>query len=156
MHDRNRVFDDLFNGRITLLYISPEMLNSSYQLRNALTALSNRNELARIVIDEAHCVSSWGHDFRPDYKLLENMKTDYPNVPIMALTATANEQVRLDIFGCLRSDNTTFLKQSFNRTNLYYEVQKKSSDVNNVMADLMSNKFKKPEWYYLLQLAELV
>lgn len=142
MHDRNRVFDDLFNGRITLLYISPEMLNSSYQLRNALTALSNRNELARIVIDEAHCVSSWGHDFRPDYKLLENMKTDYPNVPIMALTATANEQVRLDIFGCLRSDNTTFLKQSFNRTNLYYEVQKKSSDVNNVMADLMSNKFK--------------
>jgi bloom syndrome protein len=142
MHDRNRVFDDLFNGRITLLYISPEMLNSSYQLRNALTALSNRNELARIVIDEAHCVSSWGHDFRPDYKLLENMKTDYPSVPIMALTATANEQVRLDIFSCLRSDNTTFLKQSFNRTNLYYEVQKKSSDVNNVMADLMSNKFK--------------
>lgn len=142
MQDRNRVFDDMFNNKITLLYISPEMLNSSYQLRNALVALANRNELARIVIDEAHCVSSWGHDFRPDYKLLENMKTDYPSVPIMALTATANEQVRLDIFNCLRSDNTTFLKQSFNRTNLYYEVQKKSNDVNNVIADLMSNKFK--------------
>lgn len=140
--ERNNVFGDLYGGNLSLLYVSPEMLNSSGQLRNALKTLSDRNELARIVIDEAHCVSSWGHDFRPDYKLLENLKVDFPNIPIMALTATANERVRLDIFKCLRSDNTTFLKQSFNRANLYYEVQEKSKDVNDVIANLMSTKFR--------------
>lgn len=140
--ERSSVFRDLFTGELSLLYVSPEMLSSSNQLRNALSSISGRNQLARLVIDEAHCVSSWGHDFRPDYKLLENLKVDYPDTPIMALTATANDRVRLDIFKCLRENNTTFLKQSFNRANLYYEVQSKAKDVNEVIANLMHTKFK--------------
>lgn len=142
IEERSGVFGDFIGGRLSLLYVSPEMLNLSNQLRNAMKNLSDRNMLARIVIDEAHCVSSWGHDFRPDYKLLENLKVDYSTVPIMALTATANERVRLDIFKCLRENNTTFLKQSFNRANLYYEVQEKSKDVNDVIANLMNTKFR--------------
>lgn len=142
IEERSGVFGDFIGGRLSLLYVSPEMLNLSNQLRNAMKILSDRNMLARIVIDEAHCVSSWGHDFRPDYKLLENLKVDYPTVPIMALTATANERVRLDIFKCLRENNTTFLKQSFNRANLYYEVQEKAKDVNDVIANMMSTKFR--------------
>lgn len=142
LHERNEVFKNFLSGELTLLYVSPEMLNLSFQLRRTLSDLSNRNMLARIVIDEAHCVSSWGHDFRPDYKLLENLKNEYPSTPIMALTATANERVRLDIFKCLRENNTTFLKQSFNRANLYYEVRDKSKDVNSIITSLMSTEFK--------------
>lgn len=140
--ERSNVFSDLFGGNLTLLYVSPEMLSSSNQLRNALSTISQRGGLARLVIDEAHCVSSWGHDFRPDYKLLENLKVDYPNTPIMALTATANERVRLDIFKCLRENNTTYLKQSFNRSNLFYEVLPKSKDVIENISRLMLTKFK--------------
>ena len=140
--ERKEIFQNLLDGSIRLLYVSPEMLNSSNQLRNTLRTLSSKNQLARIVIDEAHCVSSWGHDFRPDYKLLENLKTDFPTIPIMALTATANEKVRLDIFKCLREDDTLFFKQSFNRSNLYYAVEEKAKDVNDVIANLMKSKFR--------------
>lgn len=141
-NERTQIFKSFLSGSIRLLYISPEMLNSSKQLRNAIQTLAGRNQLARIVIDEAHCVSSWGHDFRPDYKLLENLKYDFPSIPIMALTATANERVCLDIFKCLRQENTMFLKQSFNRANLYYAVKEKSKDVNEVIAKLMKTKFQ--------------
>lgn len=140
--ERTEIFKQMQNKSIKLLYISPEMLNSSKQLRSNLQKLANAQGLARIVIDEAHCVSSWGHDFRPDYKLLEHMKNDFPGIPIMALTATANERVRLDIFKCLHQNNTVFLKQSFNRANLYYAVEEKGKNVNQDIANLMKTKFK--------------
>lgn len=140
--ERAQVFSDFLSGEIRLLYVSPEMLNASNQLRNSLTKMMQRNRLARIVIDEAHCVSSWGHDFRPDYKLLENLQNDFPRVPIMALTATANERVRLDILKCLRGGNVIFLKQSFNRENLFYAVQEKGKDVIGQISELMKGKFK--------------
>lgn len=101
-----------------LVYITPELLSKSDQLRNTLNSLAQRNKLARFVIDEAHCVSQWGHDFRPDYKLLGFLKSSYPNVPIMALTATANEAVQKDVLHNLQMPNCKVLKQSFNRTNL--------------------------------------
>lgn len=140
--ERSQVFNDFLSGEIRLLYVSPEMLNASNQLRNSLAKMMQRNRLARIVIDEAHCVSSWGHDFRPDYKLLENLQNDFPRVPIMALTATANERVRLDILKCLRGNNTIFLKQSFNRENLFYAVQEKGKDVIGQISELMRGKFR--------------
>jgi bloom syndrome protein len=140
--EKKQVMDKFIGGKTKLLYISPEMLNINKQLRSAIQELAEKRGLARIVIDEAHCVSSWGHDFRPDYKMLENIKYDFPNVPIMALTATANERVRLDILRCLRPDNTLFLKQSFNRENLFLEVREKNpSSVLADVKDLINNRF---------------
>lgn len=139
--EKRDIFEELTNGTLDLLYVSPEMLNASKQLVNKLRRLHADGRIARIVIDEAHCVSSWGHDFRPDYKLLENLKTQYIGTPIMALTATANERVRLDILRCLRQDKTVFLKQSFNRANLYYEVRRKEKTVMNQVKDIV-NQFK--------------
>ena len=98
--------------------------------------------LARIVVDEAHCVSNWGHDFRPDYKALGYFKKEYPDIPMIALTATASEQVRLDIVHNLQLNNPVFLKQSFNRTNLYYEVLKKGKNAVFELCNTVKTRFK--------------
>ena len=82
-------------------------------------------KLSRIIIDEAHCVSEWGHDFRPDYKMLGALKSKLPGVQIMALTATATPRVRRDIRNILQINEAYTFMQSFNRPNLRYEVRKK-------------------------------
>ncbi|KAK9453347.1 hypothetical protein V1511DRAFT_483342 [Dipodascopsis uninucleata] len=139
--ERKEMLQLLVSGQLPLLYISPEMLTTSNQIRNAIASLHRRSMLARVVIDEAHCVSSWGHDFRPDYKQLGLFKQSYPGVPVMALTATANDRVQMDIKHNLGIDNCAFLKQSFNRTNLYYEVRDKNRDVFSEICDLMKIKY---------------
>ena len=80
-----------------LAYVTPELIMKSGQFQGVLKSLYSRNRLARFVIDEAHCVSQWGHDFRPDYKEMSILRRLYPNVPIIALTATANEKVKRKI-----------------------------------------------------------
>ncbi len=87
--------------------------------------------LNRIVIDEAHCVSQWGHDFRADYLELKRLRQMFCEVPILALTATATEEVRMDIIKQLGMKNTTiYFQSSFNRPNLVYEVIPKPSPDN--------------------------
>ena len=110
---------------IQLLYITPEMISKNQMIIQAFHELHQRKKLARIVIDEAHCVSQWGHDFRPDYKLLGEVRGKFPGVPVMALTATATENVKVDVIHNLGIHTCEVLSQSFNRPNLIYEVRSK-------------------------------
>jgi bloom syndrome protein len=123
-----------------LLYVTPEMLSKNQRMINAFQQLHSRGRLARIVIDEAHCVSQWGHDFRPDYKALGDVVRQFPGVPVIALTATATQLVRTDVVANLGIQGCRQFSQSFNRPNLAYEVLPKSKGVINSIADLIKEK----------------
>ncbi|OBA27294.1 ATP-dependent DNA helicase, partial [Hanseniaspora valbyensis NRRL Y-1626] len=129
------------DGALDLIYLSPEMINKSAQCRNTIKRLYENDKLARIVIDEAHCVSSWGHDFRPDYKQLNFFKKEYPDIPMMALTATASMKVRTDILNNLGLNNAILFKQSFNRPNLVYMVRPKNKNSMFGMITEIKNRF---------------
>uniref|UniRef100_A0A0D9W543 DNA 3'-5' helicase n=1 Tax=Leersia perrieri TaxID=77586 RepID=A0A0D9W543_9ORYZ len=101
-----------------LLYVTPEKIAKSDVLFRQLENLYSRGHLSRIVIDEAHCVSQWGHDFRPDYQHLGILKQKFPETPVLALTATATASVREDVVQVLGLANCVIFRQSFNRPNL--------------------------------------
>lgn len=126
---------------VQLLYVTPEMINASQALLNTLERLHDRRKFARLVIDEAHCVSQWGHDFRPDYKQLGDVRLRFPGVPVMALTATATENVKIDIIEVLSIKGCKTFNQSFNRPNLMWEVRPKSKGAQVItdIADLLKN-----------------
>ena len=128
---------------IQLLYVTPEMLNKSQAMIQAFERLHDRGKLARIVIDEAHCVSQWGHDFRPDYKQLGDMRRRFPAVPVMALTATATENVKIDVIHNLGIRGCQEFKQSFNRPNLIYKVIKKNKglDMLRTITDIINESY---------------
>ena len=129
---------------VELLYVTPEMVSKNAAFNNAMQNLYRRGKFARLVIDEAHCVSQWGHDFRPDYKTLGQIRTKFPDVPIMALTATATQNVIVDIRHNLKMKNCQTFSQSFNRPNLYYEVRPKgtNSDATEKIATLINSKYR--------------
>uniref|UniRef100_A0A670K9K2 ATP-dependent DNA helicase n=1 Tax=Podarcis muralis TaxID=64176 RepID=A0A670K9K2_PODMU len=107
---------------IKLLYVTPEKVCSSGRLMSTLENLYERKLLARFVIDEAHCVSQWGHDFRQDYKRLNMLRKKFASVPMMALTATANARVQKDVLNQLEMLKPQVFSMSFNRRNLKYDV----------------------------------
>lgn len=113
------------NTPVKIVYTTPEMLANSPGFHAILKTLHKRRKLARFVIDEAHCVSGWGHDFRPDYRGLGNLKKQYPGVPLMALTATANGKVQDDVKRSLGIYGCRQIAQSFNRPNLKYSIRPK-------------------------------
>lgn len=132
--DQKRLlYDSLYDPNveeiIQLLYITPEMIAKNDKMVNTLTALHRRNKLARIVIDEAHCVSQWGHDFRPDYKSLGTLRSRFPGVPWIALTATATKKVQLDLLQNLNMPHSEKFDMSFNRPNLHYQLMMKGKDI---------------------------
>ncbi|XP_070543598.1 recQ-like DNA helicase BLM [Ptychodera flava] len=128
--------------QLKLLYVTPEKISSSTKLITALQSLYSRGLLARFVIDEAHCVSQWGHDFRPDYKRLHKLREKFPGVPIMALTATATPRVRTDIVTQLRISKPIWFIQSFNRSNLKYSMYpKKPSRVTQECIDIIKSRY---------------
>jgi len=128
---------------IQLLYVTPEMLSKNLTMIREFEALYKRGKLARLVIDEAHCVSQWGHDFRPDYKQLGEVRKRFPNVPVMALTATATQNVKLDVIHNLAMDACEEFKQSFNRPNLSYKVilKEKGLNVLDDIAKIIKNSY---------------
>jgi ATP-dependent DNA helicase RecQ len=119
----------LHNGEYRLLYVAPERL----MLSGFLEDLKKWN-VNLIAIDEAHCVSEWGHDFRPEYRQISALRSAFPNVPFMALTATATERVREDIITQLHLREPKVYVASFNRPNLTYKVQAKSGAYDQVLA----------------------
>lgn len=127
---------------VQLLYVTPEMINKSTQFLNGLQTLYRNKKFARLVIDEAHCVSQWGHDFRPDYKELGQVRQQFPGVPIIALTATATENVIVDVRHNLSMDDCKIFSQSFNRPNLYYEVRQKEKQPIDRIADLINERYQ--------------
>ena len=136
--------DNCAEQLIQLLYVTPEMLSKSQAIISALHGLHRRDKLARMVIDEAHCVSQWGHDFRPDYKSLGDVRKQFPGMPVMALTATATENVKVDVIHNLYMDGCEVFSQSFNRPNLTYEVRRKgkAKEVLDSIAETINESYK--------------
>ncbi|XP_073034969.1 ATP-dependent DNA helicase Q-like 3 isoform X5 [Primulina eburnea] len=121
---KNKVYEDLESGKpsLRLLYVTPELIATTGFMAR-LTKIHSRGLLNLIAVDEAHCVSTWGHDFRPSYRKLSSLRKRLPNIPVMALTATAAPKVQEDVIESLCLQNPLVLKSSFNRPNIYYEVR---------------------------------
>lgn len=117
--------DAIVNGRVKLLYVAPERLVSERFLP-FLDLVNEKIGIANFAIDEAHCVSEWGHDFRPEYRQLKLLRQRYPQVPATALTATATDRVRTDIIEQIGLNQPSIHVASFNRQNLYYEIRPKN------------------------------
>jgi ATP-dependent DNA helicase RecQ len=116
-NDAYNIEQRLINGELDLLYVAPERLRNSGML-----ALLDRCKLSLFAIDEAHCVSQWGHDFRPDYQQLKLLHQRYPTIPRIALTATADQRTRDEIISQLQLDDARVFINSFDRPNIHYAI----------------------------------
>jgi ATP-dependent DNA helicase RecQ len=130
----------ILNGKIKLLYVAPERLLGEKFLP-FLDAVRSQIGISAFAIDEAHCVSEWGHDFRPEYRQMKQLRQRYPDIPILALTATATKRVQQDIIQQLALRQPGVHISSFNRPNLYYEVQpKERQSYNQLLKKIQSFK----------------
>ena len=120
----SQVKSDIENGITKLLYVAPESL-----IKEEYVNFLKQQTISFVAIDEAHCISEWGHDFRPEYRNLKHIIKQIDNVPVIGLTATATEKVQEDILKTLGISDATTFKASFNRPNLFYEVRPKTKDV---------------------------
>ena len=122
-------------------FTSPPRKWLGQKLMSTLERLHGRGMLSRIVVDEVHCISSWGHDFRKDYKALRILKDRFRTVPVVGLTATATKRVQDDCVRQLGLERCTRFFQTFNRTNIMYDVKKKGKNVVEDMKDLIAQKY---------------
>ena len=147
---------DLLSGATKLLYVAPESLTKSENV-----ALLKEIKISFYAVDEAHCISEWGHDFRPEYRRIRAIIDDIGYSPIIALTATATPKVQSDILKNLGMPDATVFKSSFNRSNLYYEVRDKSDPKRDIIKFIRQNPGKSGIIYCLSrkkveELAELL
>ena len=131
------IVKDLKSGNIKIVYVSPEGLNTS-RMQNLFHDCSV--PIKCITIDEAHCVSEWGHDFRPDYLEIASFRRQFPNAVCLALTATATHQVQSDIIQNLHMKNPEVKTASFNRENIFLEVKPKKNALNQVLECLKEHQ----------------
>lgn len=132
-----RLKKDAMNGTVKLLYVAPESLNKE----ETIDFLRKVN-VAFVAIDEAHCISEWGHDFRPEYRRIKSMIQNLGDMPVIALTATATPKVQIDIQKNLQMEEADVFISSFNRKNLYYEVRPKKETKKQLIKFLKDNKGK--------------
>jgi RecQ family ATP-dependent DNA helicase len=129
--EKSRILRDLQCGHplTRLLYVTPEFCQGD-NFRRILRIIYSQKELARVAVDEAHCISEWGHDFRPSFQQLSFFKTEFPDVPIICLTATATARVREDVITTLALDTSKLkmFRMTTSRPNLHYEIRFKSDD----------------------------
>jgi ATP-dependent DNA helicase RecQ len=135
-----RRFARLERGDLKLLYVAPERLLQAEFESEVLPRLHAAHGISALVVDEAHCVSEWGHDFRPEYRQLHRLRTRFPDIPTAAFTATATERVRQDIVRQLALRDPCIHVASFNRPNLYYAVRPKTKATYTEMLGLARDK----------------
>lgn len=134
----NQVKKDISSGLTKLLYVAPESLT-----KEEYVSFLKKEKISFVAIDEAHCISEWGHDFRPEYRNLRHIIKQLGDVPIIGLTATATPKVQEDILKNLDMPNATTFKASFNRPNLYYEVRTKTRNIeSDIIRFIKQNKGK--------------
>ena len=132
-----QVFDDIKSGKTKLLYVAPESL-----IKEEYLDFLKEVKISFVAIDEAHCISEWGHDFRPEYRNLKLIIDKIADVPVIALTATATPKVQDDIQKTLGMQNAIVFKESFNRPNLFYEVRPKVNIDKEIVKFINKNKGK--------------
>ncbi|XP_024375691.1 ATP-dependent DNA helicase Q-like 2 isoform X1 [Physcomitrium patens] len=135
-------------GDLKILYVTPEKVAKSKRFVSKLEKCNHGGRLSLIAIDEAHCCSQWGHDFRPDYKQLGILKKQFPRVPMIALTATATERVQTDLREMLQITRCEKFVSTVNRPNLFYEVREKKANGSAAIDDIASfilDKYSKKE-----------
>ena len=135
--ESNQIKHDLEKNLIKLLYVAPERLTLSSTL-----SLFDRIKVSLFAIDESHCISEWGHDFRPEYRKLSILKRKYPHIPVIALTATATPKVREDTISQLHIEDCNTYVASFNRKNLLYQVRPKKDTYEQMVQFLRDRKDK--------------
>ena len=150
------VRNDLLSGATKLLYVAPESLTKAENV-----ALLKEIKISFYAVDEAHCISEWGHDFRPEYRRIRNIIEEIGVSPIIALTATATPKVQSDIIKNLGMTDAVVFKSSFNRPNLYYEIRDKSDPKRDIIKFIRQNPGKSGIIYCLSrkkveELAELL
>jgi ATP-dependent DNA helicase RecQ len=133
--ESNKVKKDTLSGAIKLLYVAPESLTKEDNVK-----FLSQAKISFAAIDEAHCISEWGHDFRPEYRRIRSILGQLGNVPVIALTATATPKVQLDIQKNLDMDDAQLFKSSFNRENLYYEVRPKQEAKKHLIRYIKERK----------------
>ncbi len=132
-----KVKQELTEGKTKILYVAPESLS-----KEANVEFFKNINISFIAIDEAHCISEWGHDFRPEYRRIRELINEIGRVPIIALTATATPKVQQDILKNLCIPEATVFKASFNRPNLYYEVRSKIEAPKQIIKYIRKNQGK--------------
>ena len=143
--DVNQVKADIESGITKLLYVAPESL-----IKEEYASFLRNQKISFVAIDEAHCISEWGHDFRPEYRNLKHIIKAIDDVPIIGLTATATEKVQEDILKTLGISDANRFKASFNRPNLFYEVRPKTNEVEKDIIRFVKQRIGKSGIIYCL------